>query len=295
MENSTDNCRRIPPRSKFNDEESTAVLRLIVEQERLLKKPANPVLNISSEKLKRLPPLNGKIQDSLGDSGSDSSFGFETQRTQRKHRSVEGDVVLSRPTLLKGKEFRGIEELASLGKPKVPDIYSTPKIARPRDRERPRASYGRNSQNRSNSTMVIPREKSNEEYHSFPTTDVALDRPSNPTPLQHEDHSREDRENSSRISYSQNICYDSDEDKIDATEVYASYINWPKSVSGFLVLEYSGKVHERMMLASSLFYFPFLIASSVSTFWSVNCLWLRQKYNLQHVFSDERLKNSLPY
>lgn len=225
MENSTDNCRRIPPRSKFNDEESTAVLRLIVEQERLLKKPANPVLNISNEKLKRLPPLNGKMQDSLGDSGSDSSFGFETQRTQRKHRSVEGDVVLSRPTLLKGKEFRGIEEIASLGKPKVPDIYSTPKIARPRDRERPRASYGRNSQNRSNDTMVIPREKSNEEYHSFPRTDVALDRPSNPTPLQHEDDLREDRENSSRISYSQNICYDSDEDKIDATEVYASYIN----------------------------------------------------------------------
>jgi len=139
---------------------------------------------------------------------------------------VEGDVVLSRPTLLKGKEFRGIEELATLGKPKVPDIYSTPKIARPRDRERPRASYGRNSQNRSNGTMVIPREKGNEEYHSFPRTDVALDRPSNPTPLQHEDDLREDRENSSRISYSQNICYDSDEDKIDATaEAYSSYIN----------------------------------------------------------------------
>ena len=225
MENSTDNCRRIPPRSKFNDEESTAVLRLIVEQERLLKKPANPVLNISSDKLKRLPPLNGKMQDSLSDSASDSSFGFETQRTQRKHRTVEGDVVLSRPTLLKGKECRGIEELASFGKPKVPDIYSTPKIARPRDRERPRASYGRNSHNRSNGTLAIPRDKSTEEYRSFSATDIALDRPSNPTPLEHEDDSREDRENSSRTSYNQNICYDSDEDKMETKEVYASYIN----------------------------------------------------------------------
>ena len=221
MENSTDNCRRIPPRSKFNDEESTAVLRLIVEQERLLKNPANPVLNISSDKLKRLPPLNGKMQDSLSDSGSDSSFGFGTQR---KHRSVEGDVVLSRPTLLKGKEFRGIEELASLGKPKVPDIYSTPKIARPRDRERPRASYGRNSQNRNNGSMVIPGDKSTEEYHSSSATDVALDRPSNPTPLEHGHDLRGESENTSRTSCNR-ICYDSDEDKRDTTEVYASYIN----------------------------------------------------------------------
>lgn len=227
MENSTDNCRRIPPRSKFNDEESTAVLRLIVEQERLLKNPANPVLNISSDKLKRLPPLNGKMHDSLSDSGSDSSFGFEPHRTQRKHRSVEGDVVLSKPTLLKGKEFRGIEELASLGKPKVPNIYSTPKIARPRDRERPRASYGRNSQNRRNGSIVIQGDKSTEEYHSFSSTDVALDRPSNPTPLEHEHDSRGERETISRTSCNQTICYDSDEDKMDpdTTEVYASYIN----------------------------------------------------------------------
>lgn len=232
MENSTDNCRRIPPRSKFNDEESTAVLRLIVEQERLLKNPANPVLNISSDKLKRLPPLNGKMHDSLSDSGSDSSFGFEPHRTQRKHRSVEGDVVLSKPTLLKGKEFRGIEELASLGKPKVPNIYSTPKIARPRDRERPRASYGRNSQNRRKGSIVIQGDKSMEEYHSFSSTDVALDRPSNPTPLEHEHDSRGERETISRTSCNQTICYDSDEDKMDpdTTEVYASYINWRKGV-----------------------------------------------------------------
>lgn len=222
MENTTDNYRRIPPRSKFNDEESTAVLRLIIEQERLLKTPANPVLNISSEKLKRLPPLDGKMQDSL------DCTGFEPHRNQRKHRPPEDDIVLSRPTLLKGKELRGFEEPASLGKPKVPDIYSTPKIARPRDRERPRASYGRISQNRSNSTETIARTRtsSTEEYNdlTFSATEVALDRPSNPTSLEHEDNFR-NQEMTSRTSYSQGICYDSEEDKIDTEKVYASYIN----------------------------------------------------------------------
>ncbi len=225
MENTTENYRRIPPRSKFNDEESTAVLRLIIEQERLLKNPANPVLNITSDKLKRLPPLNGKMQDSFSDSGSDSSSGFEPHRNQRKHRSAEDDVVLSRPTLLKGKELRGSEEPASMGKPKVPEIYSTPKIARPRDRERPRASYGRNSQNRSNSTVTLPQAKTTEDYNSFSTTEVDLDRPSNPTPFIHVDDLRNPDENTSRTSYNQSICYDSDEDKIETTETYTSYIN----------------------------------------------------------------------
>lgn len=220
MENTTENYRRIPPRSKFNDEESTAVLRLIIEQERLLKNPANPVLNINSDKLKRLPPLNGKMQDSFSDSGSDSGSGFEPHRNHRKHRSAEDDVVLSRPTLLKGKELRGFEEPASLGKPKVPEIYSTPKIARPRDRERPRASYGRNSQNRSNSTVTPPRAKSTKDYNSFSSTEVDLDRPSNPTPFIHVDE-----ENTARTSYNQSICYDSDEDEIENTEAYTSYIN----------------------------------------------------------------------
>ncbi|KAJ7384628.1 hypothetical protein OS493_020206 [Desmophyllum pertusum] len=222
MENTTDNYRRIPPRSKFNDEESTAVLRLIIEQERLLKNPANPVLNISSDKLKRLPPLNGKMQESI-----DCSSGFEHHRTQRKHRT-DDDIVLSRPTLLKGKELRGFEEAASLGKPKVPDIlYSTPKIARPRDRERPRASYGRNSQNRSIGAVTLARAKSTEDnYDCCSTTEVDLDRPSNPTPLEHKDDLR-NQGNASRTSNNQSICYDSEaEDEMDHTkEAYASYIN----------------------------------------------------------------------
>lgn len=223
MENTTDNYRRIPPRSKFNDEESTAVLRLIIEQERLLKNPANPVLNISSDKLKRLPPLNGKMQDSFSDSGSDSGTGFESHRNQRKHRSAESDVVLSRPTLLKGKELRGFEEPTTLGKPKVPDIYHTPKIARPR--ERPRASYGRNSQSCSYSTATIPRANSAEDCNSFSTPEVDLDRPTNPTPLEHVDDLRIDKDNSSRTSNNQSICYESEDDQLDATELYSSYIN----------------------------------------------------------------------
>ena len=227
MENTTENYRRIPPRSKFNDEESTAVLRLIIEQERLLKNPANPVLNITNDKLKRLPPLIGKMQDSFSDSSSDSGSGFEPpHRNQRKHRPSDDEVVLSRPTLLKGKELRGFEEPASLGKPKVPDIYSTPKIARPRDRERPRASYGRNSQNRSNSTVTLPRAKSIEDYNSSCTTEVDLDRPSNPTPYLHVDDLRNHEENTPRTSHNQGMCYESGEEGIETSaEAYTSYIN----------------------------------------------------------------------
>lgn len=221
MENTTDNYRRIPPRSKFNDEESTAVLRLIIEQERLLKTPANPVLNINSDKLKRLPPLNGKMLDSLDQ--------FDPHRSQRKHRPGD-DIVLSRPTLLKGKECRALEEPASLGgKPKVPDIYSTPKIARPRDRERPRASYGRVAPNRSGSTETNPRIRSRSTGECneliFSATEDALERPTNPTPLENEDDFKNDQEFASRTSCSQSECYDSDEDKVNAERVYASYIN----------------------------------------------------------------------
>lgn len=217
MENTTENCRRFPPRSKFNDEESTAVLRLIVEQERLLKNPTNPVLNISSNKLKRLPPLSGKMHDHL-----DCST-FEPHRTQRRPKSDE-DIVLSRPTLLKGKELRGIEELASLGRPKIPEIYSTPKIARPRERERPRASYGRNTQVRSNSTEPLARAKSVEEHHNFSADEFALDRPSNPTPLEHAD-SLMNHGNASRTINKHSFDYESDEDQMNADEAYPSYIN----------------------------------------------------------------------
>lgn len=224
MENTTDNYRRIPPRSKFNDEESTAVLRLIIEQERLLKTPANPVLNINSDKLKRLPPLNGKMQDSLDQ--------FDPHRSQRKHRPGD-DIVLSRPTLLKGKECRALEEPASLGKPKVPEIYSTPKIARPRDRERPRASYGRLAPSRSSSTETNTRirsrsmEEATEECNdlTFSATDEILERPTNPTPLENEYDFRNNQEIAARTSCSQSACDDSEDDKVNTQRVFASYIN----------------------------------------------------------------------
>ena len=212
MESTNENCRRFPPRSKFNDEESTAVLRLIVEQERLLKNPENPVLNITSDKLKKLPPLSGKMLDHAS---LDVST-FESHRTQRRPKTDE-DIVLSRPTLLKAKELRGIEETALLGKPKIPEIYSTPKIARPRERERPRASYGRNTQVRSKSSESLPRPKSVEVYHSYSADEFVLDRPSNPTPLEHAEELRHMNNHS--------FGYESDEDEVNVEEAYPSNIN----------------------------------------------------------------------
>lgn len=218
MENTAGDCRRFPPRSKFNDEESTAVLRLIVEQERLLKNSVNPVLNITSDKLKRLPPLGRKSENHAQ---LDCSA-FEPQRTQRRPKSDE-DIVLSRPTLLKGKDLRGTEEPAALGRPKIPEIYSTPKIARPRERERPRASYGRNTQIRSNSTE--PHARAISDHRSFVSDELPLNRPSNPTPLIEYTDDLMNQGNSSRTVNSDSFGYESDEDQLNIEEAYVPYIN----------------------------------------------------------------------
>lgn len=136
--------RKFPPRSKFNDEESTAVLRLIIEQEKLLKNAnTSPLLNISANRLQRLPPLNAIRSESLDENE------LENVRTRKSsgHREPGSEIFL-KPTLLKGKDSRSLSDNGSLpGKPRrVPDIYSTPKIAKPyRDRERPKGSYGRNN------------------------------------------------------------------------------------------------------------------------------------------------------
>lgn len=220
MDNRTENCRRFPPRSKFNDEESTAVLRLIVEQERLLKKPINPVLNINSDKLKRLPPLGGKMLDHA----SLDVTALESHRTQRRPR-LDEDIVLSRPTLLKGKELRGTEEPASMGRPKVPEIYSTPKIVRPRERERPRASYGRSTQARSHSWESLARAKSLEENQSYSADEFVLERPSNPTPLLQADNLLSQGNVSRPAPDNPNIGNDSDEDVMNTREQHPSYIN----------------------------------------------------------------------
>ena len=221
MENTAENCRRIPPRSKFNDEESTAVFRLMVEQERLLKKgPINPVLNITSDKLKRLPPLNASLPDPL-DCGA-----FEQQRNQRRYKSNE-EIVLTRPTLLKAKEARGMSlETATFGRPKVPDIFSTPKIARPRERERPRAAYGRNAQNRCKSEMFTRTATSAEgTFHSNAATpeDVVLDRPSNPTPFI--EHDLRFNEKAWKNSFNRSIYDESDDDDMTREETALSLTN----------------------------------------------------------------------
>lgn len=220
MDNRTKNCRRFPPRSKFNDEESTAVLRLIVEQERLLKKPINPVLNINSDKLKRLPPLGGKMHEhaSLGVTS------LESHRAQRRPR-LDEDIVLSRPTLLKGKELRATEESASMGRPKVPEIYSTPKIARPRERERPRASYGRSTQACSHSWESLAGAKSLEENQSYSADEFVLERPSNPTPLLQADDLSSQGNVSRPEQDNPNIGNESNEDVTKTREQHPSYIN----------------------------------------------------------------------
>ncbi|XP_032219605.1 uncharacterized protein LOC116602319 [Nematostella vectensis] len=135
--------RRIPPRSKFNDEEATGVLRLIVEQEKLLKNAtASPVLyaSISPKRQKKLPPINLR-SESLDEND------FQNNRS-RKSPSLDEPDILNKPTLFKGKDFRkSSDQHGSLpGIPsKVPDIYCSPKMAR--HRERPRGSYGRSHEN----------------------------------------------------------------------------------------------------------------------------------------------------
>lgn len=180
MENSTKDChqRHLPPRSKFNDEESTAVLRLIVEQERLLKNAnVSPVLNISAEKLKRLPPLNAADKNGLANTGYNSNY------SENRKTSSSDDIFINKPTLMKVKDKKGLcnsAEFASLtGKTKVPEIFHTPKLVRPRERERPRGA--RRSLSRSSSTPLPDRPCTGESIQwdrSVPTPE----RPSNPVP-----------------------------------------------------------------------------------------------------------------
>ena len=179
MENSTKDChqRHLPPRSKFNDEESTAVLRLIVEQERLLKNAnVSPILNISSEKLKRLPPLNSADKNGLATTGHNNN-------NENRKLSSRDDIFINKPTLMKVKDKKGLcnsAEFASMtGKTKVPEIFHTPKLVRPRERERPRGA--RRSLSRSSSNPLPDRPSTAESIYSdgfVPTPE----RPSNPVP-----------------------------------------------------------------------------------------------------------------
>ena len=174
MENSTKDChqRHLPPRSKFNDEESTAVLRLIVEQERLLKNTkVSPVLNISARKLKRLPPLN-----------SGDKIGLAPNEKNNNDNS-NNNFFIKKPTLLKAKDKKVLcnsVELGNLaGRSKVPEIFHTPKLVRPRDRVRPGGA--RRSLSRSSSYPFSERPNTSESGFSD-MSDPTPDRPCNPVP-----------------------------------------------------------------------------------------------------------------
>ena len=152
MENETARLpkSRVPPKSKFNDEEATAILRLIVEQEKILNDATvSPVLNITADKLKKLPPLplnreSVDDDDELEISGNSSSHGNRHQENSCL------DALLCKPTLTRAREQKEIavcDNTKTLGKAKIPHIYSTPRIVRRRGKERPRESYGRASRN----------------------------------------------------------------------------------------------------------------------------------------------------
>lgn len=178
MENSTKEFRQrnLPPRSKFNDEESTAVLRLIVEQERLLKNATvSPVLNISAKKLKRLPPLNSGDKVDLGTTANNN--------IEMAKFNSNDEIFINKPTLMKGKDKRELRNSVELGnfagRSKVPEIYHTPKLVRPRERVRPGGA--RRSLSRSSSYNLHDRPNTAESGFSD-MSDPTPDRPCNPVP-----------------------------------------------------------------------------------------------------------------
>lgn len=129
-------CRRnslpkLPPKSRFNDEESTAVLRLLLKQQKLLNnKDDNPALKIVPGKSsKRLPPV---CQHQGGTYNEDKMFG-DDQPTMDSHQNKCRNTLSSFNVLpLPGSA-------ASMGTSE--GIFRSPKLARPK--ERPKGSYGR--------------------------------------------------------------------------------------------------------------------------------------------------------
>lgn len=108
---------KLPPKSRFNDAESTAVLRLFVKQKLLNTKDDNPALRKTPEKpLRHLPPV--KPDASLEERWRQK----EIKGTQESHCI---HLKEDRPAIAGG-------------------IYQSPKLARPT--ERPKGSYGRRKQ-----------------------------------------------------------------------------------------------------------------------------------------------------
>lgn len=107
-----------PPKSRFNDDESSAVFRLLLKQEKILKdRENNPALKLTPEKsIRCLPPV---------------ANGMESNQEENKiNGKGENDVILSskQQSLLLARP-------ASIG-----GIFRSPKLARVKDR--PKGSYG---------------------------------------------------------------------------------------------------------------------------------------------------------
>ena len=109
---------KLPPKSRFNDEESTAVLRLLAKQKKLLtNKDENPALRLTPEKsVRNLPPVTPEPVEATENMGTHSKLSYYNHLPA----SISSENV--RP--------------ASAG-----GIYRSPKLARAK--ERPKGSYGR--------------------------------------------------------------------------------------------------------------------------------------------------------
>ena len=110
---------KLPPKSRFNDQESTAVLRLLVKQEKLLKnKDENPALKPTPEKCVRtLPPVTPDVN---------------IEETNQKENVVTRQELCHYSHLPAGISS---ERPTSGGRPNVA-----------RTKERPKVSYGRRQQ-----------------------------------------------------------------------------------------------------------------------------------------------------
>jgi hypothetical protein len=113
---------KLPPKSRFNDEESTAVLRLLIKQEKLLKnKDENPALRLTPEKSGRhLPAVMADQRE-----GQRRKEMMTTQEDLTYYKQLPVCTSSERSAFAGG-------------------IYQSPKLARAKDR--PKGSYGRRQQ-----------------------------------------------------------------------------------------------------------------------------------------------------
>lgn len=124
---------KLPPKSRFNDEESTAVLRLLLKQEKLLSdKNDNPALTITPahKAFKHLPPVLQDHEEFNGERGMIRDDILPVASHQG------GSILLP---CLDAVPFRGAVIDYESGTPE--GIFRSAKLARAK--ERPKESYGR--------------------------------------------------------------------------------------------------------------------------------------------------------